>query len=124
MPICPECGLQFEQDAASAGATEGTLICPSCGAETPHAEGPDPLAETAELVSAESVEEDASVEDAEKAESIEKKKKDGMLARLAETNPYTVMLGISLVAILVAIFCLYMEWSSYEFDTWAKSIAT
>ena len=34
----------------------------------------------------------------------------GLKASLASANPYTVMLAISLVAVLVAVLCLVLEW--------------
>lgn len=54
----------------------------------------------------------------EKTEKKEKRDKPGadLLAAVAKTSPYTVMLGLALLAILIAIFCLFMEMRSYDFD--------
>jgi hypothetical protein len=49
-------------------------------------------------------------------------KKPGFLAKLAEANPYTVILAASLVALLIGILCLLLEWGSYNFDTKAKEL--
>jgi hypothetical protein len=43
-----------------------------------------------------------------------------LLGRIAKTSPYTVMLGLSLVVLLIAVVCLYMELRGYNFDTKAK----
>ena len=53
----------------------------------------------------------------EEAEEEPKEKKPSLLARLATTSPYVVLLGISLVAILICIFCLLLEWKRYDFQT-------
>ncbi len=39
---------------------------------------------------------------------------------LANAEPYTVMLGVALLAVLIAIFCLWMELHSYDYDIGAK----
>ena len=44
----------------------------------------------------------------------------GLKASLASANPYTVMLAISLVAVLVAVLCLVLEWGSYGFERNAR----
>jgi hypothetical protein len=54
-------------------------------------------------------------------ESEPQEKGPGVLARLSESSPYTVMLVVSLVALLIAICCLLLEWSSYGFDIKAKA---
>jgi hypothetical protein len=53
----------------------------------------------------------------EEAEEEPKEKKPGLFARLAKASPYVVLLGISLAAILICIFCLLMEWKRYDFQT-------
>ena len=65
--------------------------------------------------------EPAAEEKAEQEESEPQEERPGFLARLSESNPYTVMLVVSLVALLIAICCLLLEWSSYGFDTKAKA---
>ena len=49
-----------------------------------------------------------------KKKKKEKKKGPGLLARLAETSPYVVLLGISLLAIMIGILCLWMELRRYD----------
>ena len=39
---------------------------------------------------------------------------------LANADPYTVMLGVALAAILAAVTCLFMELSTYNFDVGAS----
>lgn len=62
-----------------------------------------------------------SVETAEQPDEEEKEKKPGLLHRLAEASPYTVMLGLSCLAILLACIFLMIELWRYEFDIGAKS---
>jgi hypothetical protein len=80
--------------------------------------GLSPLAAAPE---AESAVEEALEEKAEE-ESEPQEKGPGFIARLSESNPYTVMLVVSLVALLIAMCCLLLEWSSYGFDTKAKGL--
>ncbi len=41
--------------------------------------------------------------------------------KMRETNDlYTVVLGCALIAILTAIYCLWLEWGRYQFDTRAR----
>lgn len=51
----------------------------------------------------------------------EKEKKPSLLHRLAEASPFTVMLGLSCVAILLACIFLMIELLRYDFDIGAKS---
>jgi hypothetical protein len=37
------------------------------------------------------------------------------LTRLANANPYNVLLGIGLGALVVAILCMFLQWASYGF---------
>jgi hypothetical protein len=94
-------------------------------------------AETAEQAPAEAVaeteaepkaEEEAEAE--EKAEGEEEEEKpqvarEPLLVRvgkfLAGVNPYTVMLGVALLALTIGTLCLLMEWWAYDFDTKAKT---
>lgn len=62
-----------------------------------------------------------SAEDEKKEQEEEKEAKPSLLARLAEASPYTVMLGISLGALVIAVLCLVLELKSYDFDISAKS---
>lgn len=45
-----------------------------------------------------------------------KVKSPGFVAKLAQSNPYTVILFASLVALLIGILCLLLEWGSYSFE--------
>jgi len=62
-------------------------------------------------------EEEASAEPAAEEPAEEK---PSFLAKLAESNPYTVILVASLLALLVGVLCLFLEWRSYNYDTKAK----
>ncbi len=60
----------------------------------------------------------------EEAEAEPKKKPaervQGVLAAIGKSDPYTVLLGIALVALLTGVFFFYMELSAYNFDIWAE----
>ncbi len=56
----------------------------------------------------------AEPEEEEPEEEVEKR--PGLLQRLTETSPYVVLLGISFLAILIGIFCWFMELKSYDFQ--------
>ena len=73
-------------------------------------------------LSAEPLAEPAAEEEKVEEEAEPEEKGPGFLARLAEMSPYTVMLVASLVALVIAICCLLLEWKSYEFDTKAKGL--
>ena len=67
--------------------------------------------------------EDGKEEEAESQEDEteeEAEKKGGFLKALANADPYTVMLGVVLLAILTAVTCLFMELSTYNFDVGAS----
>ncbi len=85
----------------------------------------EPAAEAAAgpAVEEKAVEEKAVEEKAEEVVQPEEEEEKGpsFLARLAESNPYTVILVVSLVALLIALCCLLLEWGSYGFDTKAKA---
>jgi hypothetical protein len=60
---------------------------------------------------------------AEEAQPDEPKPRGpGFLARLAQSNPYAVMLVVSVVALLIGILSLLLEWGSYGFDTKASEV--
>jgi len=73
-----------------------------------------PLPTDEETATTEPVEQEA------KPVEEEKEKKPGFLSRLAESNPYTVLLAASVIALLVGILCLVLEWGAYGFDVKAK----
>lgn len=66
-------------------------------------------------------EESAETADQLEEEEEEEEKKPGLLHRLAEASPYTVILGLSCVAILLACIFLMIELWRYDFDIGAKS---
>ncbi len=79
-------------------------------------EGEEPTAEEG----GEEVEE-AAPEEGEEGEEEKKQKLAGrVLEAIAKTDSYTVMLGISLLAIVIAIFCLLMELAAYDNDIKAE----
>ena len=53
-------------------------------------------------------------------EEAEAEEKEGFLQKLAKANPYVVLLGVSLGAILLALLFLFMELAGYDFDIKAK----
>jgi hypothetical protein len=57
---------------------------------------------------------------AEGPEEGEGEEKEGFLQRLAKANPYVVLLGVSLGAVLLALLFLFMELAGYSFDIKAK----
>ena len=55
------------------------------------------------------------------AKAKPEKKKAGLLGKIAASaDPFTVMLAIALLAILIAIYCLVAEWGTYGYDTKAR----
>jgi len=81
-----------------------------------------PLDDDASLASPLPADEAAATPEAAEEEPAkeEKEKGPGFLAKLAESNPYTVILAASVTALLVGILCLVLELSSYGFDVKAK----
>jgi len=97
---------------AGEAPTEEMMAPLSTGAEGEEAEG---LAEEP----AEKEEAGEEEEEEEKGEE-EKEKKEGFLHKLRNADPYTVMLAISLAAILMGIFWLFMELRTYNLDIKAE----
>jgi len=62
---------------------------------------------------------DIGVEEPEEEEE-EEEEKPTLLEKIRETSPFTVMLGLALLAIVIAVACLAMELSSYNWDLSAK----
>jgi hypothetical protein len=55
------------------------------------------------------------------AKAKPEKKTAGLLGKIAASaDPFTVMLAIALLAILIAICCLVAEWGTYGYDTKAR----
>lgn len=50
----------------------------------------------------------------------DEKEGGGLLGAVANLDVFTVMLGLSLLAILIAVFCLWMEWGEYGREIKAK----
>ena len=61
-----------------------------------------------------------STEEGEEEEKEEEEEKPSLLERIREASPFTVMLGLSLLAIVIAVVLLALEWGSYNWDTGAK----
>ncbi|MBN2577872.1 MAG: hypothetical protein JXB10_02690 [Pirellulales bacterium] len=56
----------------------------------------------------------------EKGDKEHKKKSSAFSKNITEASPYTVMLGIAVVFLLIAVFCLIVELNRYHFDVNAK----
>ena len=52
----------------------------------------------------------------ETEEEEKKEKRPGLGSRVRATSPYVVLLGISLLAIVIGILCLFMEFQRYGFQ--------
>lgn len=117
---------------AAPAADDATLLAGEAAAPLPGDETADmssllggaslPLDDDAAMAAPLPAEEEAATpEPAEEGPAeAEKEKGPGFLARLAESNPYTVILAASVAALLIAILCLVLELSSYGFDVKAK----
>jgi hypothetical protein len=82
----------------------------------PPSEGmPDPTAEDLPPSDLEPAPEPEVREEPEET-PVAKPKRGGVMAVLARADLYTVLLAISLAAVLIAVFCLAMEWGSYSFE--------
>ena len=55
-------------------------------------------------------------EEAEEELEEEAEERPGFFQKVTKASPYVVLLGISLVAILIGIFCWFMELKSYDFQ--------
>ena len=82
-------------------------------AESAEIEGFDPMAFDGTEIGEVELEED----EPEEEEAEEKK---SLLSNLADASPYTVMLGLTLVALALGILALLFEWGSYNWDTKAE----
>ena len=49
-------------------------------------------------------------------EEKEEEKSGGLLQAVSRASPYTVMLGLALLAIMIAIFCVFKELGRYDYD--------
>jgi hypothetical protein len=105
-----------EGDAVDEPLAEGDEFDGPLAAEGEEGQGDDFALPTAD-------EEDAAAEESKEDESDkdeEKEKKKGLLAKLLEASPYTVMLAISLGSILFAILLLFLSLLDYNGDIKAK----
>jgi hypothetical protein len=107
-------GEPAAEPLAEAAAEPAEEPLPEAAAESPD----EPLAEAAaetELLSETAEEETAETEEEESTEEEEEKKPKlaAFLENLKEANPYTVMLGVALALLVIAVFCLLIEWGSY-----------
>ncbi len=69
---------------------------------------------------------EAETEVAAKGKKTKKKRKKkegpGLLASITQSDPYTVMLGVALLAIVIAVYCLMMELKTYDFQIKAEAV--
>lgn len=77
------------------------------------------LTDAAEALPAEEEAEEEVLKEGEPEEQ-EKEEKPSFLEKLADASPYTVMLGISLAAVVIAVVCLLLELREYDFDIKAE----
>lgn len=117
---------------AAPAADDATLLADAAASSLPGDETADmspllagaslPLDDDAALASPLPADEEAATPETAEEEPAkeEKEKGPGFLAKLAESNPYTVILAASVTALLVGILCLVLELSSYGFDVKAK----
>lgn len=54
----------------------------------------------------------------------EEEKTGGLMKAVAETSPYTVMLALALLAIVIAVFCLFKELERHNFEIKADKART
>jgi len=101
------------EDAAGEPALEETAELAAAEPGAP-AGLPDFLSETAE--GEEGAETAGEEKEAEEKAEEEKEPKESLLAKLAQANPYTVLLGIALAALTLGVLCLLLELKSYDFD--------
>ncbi len=85
--------------------------------------GPAGLAEESEPFDVEKAEDEAG-EDEEEADDEDQKKPakraQRILAAIGQSDPYTVLMGIALLALLFGILFFYLELSAYNFDIGAE----
>lgn len=100
---------------------EGTMPGSVVPGDAPTEEFAGPLpGGLAAMPSEETEEEPPEAEEEEAEEKKEKGRKESFLENLAAASPFTVMLAVSLTAILLSILLLFMELQDYKFDLKAK----
>ena len=114
----------FDLPSDDSLASELGSVTPESDDETLESEAGAPSDEMAEAGALDNLEAGAPVlaegepeeQPEEEPEEEEREKEPGLLAKLATSSPYVVMLGISLAAILIAILCLFLELRTYDFE--------
>jgi hypothetical protein len=92
----------------------------------------DPSASTSEVLLPAAVEDKKSKKKAKKEKKVKEKKivqandfsdrekkKSLLFGKVSETSPYTVLLGMTLAALILAGILLFVEWMRYDMDTHA-----
>ncbi len=59
---------------------------------------------------------DGATEEPEEDDALEEQREPGLLQKIAQSNPYTVVLGLSLVALVIATVCLWRELVAYNYE--------
>jgi len=99
-----------EAEAASVGDDEADVAAVGDAEDLPVLESDEASASLEDLGESDG---DESEEEGEE----EEEEKPGFLAKLRQASPFTVMLGLSVVAILIAILCLVAQLKEYGFET-------
>jgi len=121
-----ESGAEEQEDEVDAGARAETEEDAADEPEFEETEQPEPIFEGEENESEddEEEEEEGEEEDEEEDEEDEEESQSEIaliLETLASSNPYTVLLGIALLAILISFIAMWLEWADYDYDTKAES---
>ena len=112
---------QFEELGDGMGDAMDDLQPQAEGTDQPEPSGGDVTGSDAEQLDVLEQEEGAEGEEEGEEPSKEEDERESFLTRLGRTSPYTVMLAMALVAILIAITCLFLELKQYDFDIKAES---
>ncbi|NQT36079.1 MAG: hypothetical protein HQ581_01240 [Planctomycetes bacterium] len=59
---------------------------------------------------------DGATEELEEDDALDEQREAGLLDKIAQANPYTVVLGLSLVALVIATVCLWRELVDYNYE--------
>jgi hypothetical protein len=106
--------LPSGDEASASGSEDETMgLDPGALGDAPAGGGFDDLPEAPAAESEPGAEPD---EPKKKRKEKVAKEGPGLLGGLTTTSPYVVMLGISLVALLIAILCLVAEWGRYDYQ--------
>lgn len=112
---------ELPESGGEAGTGPGSADAP---AVPPPATNELPVPEGGLLsgIGGETAAEKAAEEEKLEEEEEPKEKKPGLLQRIGQTSPYTVMLAIAILAILVGSLCLWAEWKAYNYTTKKQDI--